>query len=203
MAAKARFSHLFPNIFAVWDSPTFVTASSSSAAGLSVLFAVGWLDRFAAILLWYVWACLHGRMPLIANPGMPYIGWLLLAHACLPPAAVRLARRAAASIPAGGWRMPPSIFLIAWILLALGYLYSGLTKLASPSWLDGTAMEGVLQNPLARPGGSADFLLTLPPSILRVMTWGALAAEIAFAPSRAFRSTGRGFGSCCCSCTSD
>ena len=84
--------------------------------------------------------------------------------------------------------MPDGIFLVAWILLALGYTYSGLTKLASPSWLDGTAMERVLQNPLARPGWLRDLLLTLPPSLLRAMTWGALAAEIAFAPLALVRS---------------
>jgi predicted DCC family thiol-disulfide oxidoreductase YuxK len=84
--------------------------------------------------------------------------------------------------------MPDGIFLVAWLLLALGYSYSGLTKLASPSWLDGTAMERVLQNPLARPGWLRDLLLTLPNWILRAMTWGALAAEIAFAPLALVRS---------------
>jgi predicted DCC family thiol-disulfide oxidoreductase YuxK len=180
--------HLFPNVFAVWDSPAFVTVVVIMGAALSVLFAIGWFDRMAAILLWYVWACLHGRMPLIANPGLPYIGWLLLAHACLPPAPYGSVAARGRVDPGGGWRMPEGIFLVAWILLALGYSYSGLTKLASPSWLDGTAMERVLQNPLARPGWIRDFLLTLSPSILRAMTWGALAAEIAFAPLALLRS---------------
>jgi predicted DCC family thiol-disulfide oxidoreductase YuxK len=181
--------HFFPNILAVWDGPTFVTIVVITAAALSVLFAVGWCDRIAAILLWYIWACLHGRMPLIANPGLPYIGWLLLAHACLPSAPYgSLAARARVD-PGGGWRMPDGIFLVAWILLALGYSYSGLTKLASPSWLDGTAMERVLQNPLARPGWLRGLLLTLPPSMMRVMTWGALAAETSFAPLALMRST--------------
>src|SRR5262249_29596562 len=42
------------------------------AAALSVLFAVGCWDRVAAVMLWYIWACLHGRLPLISNPGLPY-----------------------------------------------------------------------------------------------------------------------------------
>src|SRR5262249_22436157 len=62
--------HLFPNVLALWDGPVFVTALVAAAAGLSLLFAVGYRDRAAAVLLWYVWACLHGRMPLISNPGL-------------------------------------------------------------------------------------------------------------------------------------
>src|SRR5439155_7799507 len=118
--------HLFPNVLAVWDSPTFVTALVIVAALLSVFFAVGWFDRAAAISLWYIWACLNGRMPLINNPGLPYVGWLLLAHACLPPAPYGSVAARGRIDPGGGWRMPPCIFLGAWIVMALGYTYSGL-----------------------------------------------------------------------------
>src|SRR5262249_46384594 len=78
--------HLFPNVLALWDGPTVVTALLGLAAGLSVLFAIGLYDRMAALLLWYIAACLFGRDPLISNPGLPYVGWLLLAHVFLPPA---------------------------------------------------------------------------------------------------------------------
>src|SRR5437588_563445 len=83
--------------------------------------------RAPAVLLWYVWACLHGRMPLINNPGLPYVGWLLLAHACLPPAPYGSWAARGRTDPGNGWRMPPGIFLVAWILMALGYSYSGFT----------------------------------------------------------------------------
>jgi hypothetical protein len=43
------------------------------------------------------------------------------------------------------------IFAGAWILMAVGYSYSGLTKLTSPSWLDGTAITYVLENPWPAP----------------------------------------------------
>ena len=85
-ASLSPLVRLFPNVLAFVDAPLFVQCLLAFAAGLSLLFAFGWRDRIAAVALWYVWACLHGRMPLIANPGMPYIGWLLLAHACLPSA---------------------------------------------------------------------------------------------------------------------
>jgi predicted DCC family thiol-disulfide oxidoreductase YuxK len=174
--------HLFPNVLALWDHPAVVTGLVIAAAALSVAFAVGFHDRPAAVLLWYIWACLHGRMPLISNPGLPYVGWLLLAHAFLPPAPYGswAARRRAD--PGNGWRMPESIFLVAWILMALGYTYSGYTKLISPSWLNGTALARVLENPLARPGPVRDALLALPSGFLHLATWAALFLELSFAP---------------------
>jgi hypothetical protein len=174
--------HLFPNVLAVWDGPTFVTAIIVVAAGLSVLFAVGAYDRWAAVLLWYIWACLHGRMPLISNPGLPYIGWILLAHACLPPAPYGSWAARKRADRGRNWRMPESIFLAAWILMAVGYSYSGFAKLRSPSWIDGSALAYVLENPLARPGFVRESLRSLPDPLLRLATWGALASELAFAP---------------------
>jgi predicted DCC family thiol-disulfide oxidoreductase YuxK len=173
---------LFPNLLAIWDGPAFVTAFVIAAAGLSLLFAVGMWDRLAAVALWYIWACLHGRMPLIINPGLPYVGWLLLAHACLPPAPYGSWAARGRIDPGNNWKMPEGIFLAAWILMALGYSYSGYAKLISPSWIDGSAVARVLDNPLARPCWLRDVLLALPPWMLRLATWGALATELGFAP---------------------
>jgi predicted DCC family thiol-disulfide oxidoreductase YuxK len=78
--------------------------------------------------------------------------------------------------------MPQGIYLAAWVVMALGYSYSGYTKLVSPSWLDGTALAKVLENPLARPGWLRELLLSLPDGVLRLASWGALGLELAFAP---------------------
>src|SRR2546427_2619005 len=78
--------HLFPNIFGVWDSPAFVLLLLALGAVLGFLLAAGVWDRAAAVVTWGMWTCLLGRDPLIANPSLPYIGWLLLAHAVLLPA---------------------------------------------------------------------------------------------------------------------
>lgn len=180
---------LFPNMFLLCDSPAFVTGVLALAAGLSVMFAVGYRDRTAAVLLWYIWACLYGRNPLIANPGLPYVGLLLLVHACLPPAPYgSLAARGRVD-PRGGWFMPQGIFNVVWILMAIGYSYSGFTKLVSPSWVDGTALEHVLNNPLARPGIGREVMLLLPPMVLKLMTWGALSLELFYAPFALSRKT--------------
>jgi len=158
-----------------------------AAAGLSVLFAAGWHDRIAAVLLWYVWACLHGRMPLITNPSLPFVGWMLLAHACLPPAPYGSWAARGRADPGGGWRMTPAIFAAAWVLMALGYSCGGYTKLISPSWLDGTALARVLDSPLTRPGLPRQMLLALPGWMLHLVSWSALGLELGFAPLALFR----------------
>ena len=186
-AGASPLIHLFPNILAVADSPAVVSALISTGAALTLLFIVGQGDRWAALGIWYVWACLLGRNPLISNPSLPYVGWILLAHACLPlaPYGSWAARRRAD--PNGAWTLPPAIFLVGWILMALGYSYSGYTKLVSPSWVDGTALARVLENPLARPTFLREWALAMPPLLLRLATWGSLALELGFAPLALFR----------------
>jgi len=182
VAGDSPFAHVFPNILTVFDAPMFVTIILLVGAVMSICLAIGWRDRIAAIVLWYVSACLFCRNPLISNPSLPYIGWMLLAHACLPRAPFGSWEARHRINPNGAWHFPGPIFAAAWIVMALGYSYGGVTKLVSPSWLDGTALHHVLANPLARPSGLREFLLTLPPPILRTATWMALLAELAFAP---------------------
>jgi predicted DCC family thiol-disulfide oxidoreductase YuxK len=181
-AGDSPLLRLFPNVLALADGPAFVTGMLIGAAACSLLFAIGLADRIAALLLWYVWACLHGRLPLISNPGLPYVGWMLLAHACLPSAPFLSWAARGRPDPDGGWRMTPGVHGVAWFLMALGYSYSGATKLVSPSWLDGTALVRVMENPLARPGLPRELFLMLPVPLLHAASWGALLLELSFGP---------------------
>ena len=181
-ATPSPFIHLFPNVLALFDGPVLVTALLGIAVGLSILFAIGWHDRWLALLLWYIWACLFGRNPLISNPSLPFVGWMLVAHAFLPQAPYGSWSARGRPDPGGNWQMPPAIFAVAWIVMALGYTYSGYTKLVSPSWIDGTAIGRVLNNPLARPSLIRDFMLSLPDWMLHLSTWAGLGLELAFAP---------------------
>jgi predicted DCC family thiol-disulfide oxidoreductase YuxK len=180
-------ARLFPNVLVLFDAPWQVSALLGAAAASSLLFAVGLLDRSAAIFLWYVSACLLGRNPLIANPGIPYVGWLLLAHALLPREPYGSWGARGRSDPDGGWTMPQPILRAAWILMAFGYSYGGVTKLGSRSWIDGTAIRYVLENPFARPGIVRDLLVSLPDPLLRIATWGTLGLELLFVPLALFR----------------
>jgi predicted DCC family thiol-disulfide oxidoreductase YuxK len=177
---------LLPNLLFVADSPPVVLALLAVGIALAVCFAVGFADRAAAVGLWYVWASLFTRNPLIANPSLPFVGWLLLAHACIPERPYGSFDARGRPDPAGRFRMPRAIFAAAWIVMAIGYSYSGYTKLLSPSWRDGTAIARVLENPLARALPLRSLLLTLPGAVGRPATWGALALELAFAPLALF-----------------
>src|SRR5262245_48661512 len=52
---------IFPNTLSVFDSPAAVAGFLISGVLLAMLFGLGLFDRVAALLLWYVWACLYGR----------------------------------------------------------------------------------------------------------------------------------------------
>ncbi len=167
--------HAFPNVLALWDGPGFVTALLAAGVGLSALLVAGRCDRAAAVGLWYIGACLLGRNPLTSNPALPFVGWLLLAHACVP-------RPRGGGAGSGTRRVPSAVFAAAWVVMAVGYSYSGYTKLVSPSWLDGSALSHVLANPLARDTALRVWLLGLPDPLLRLATWGGLGLELCFAP---------------------
>jgi hypothetical protein len=179
-ATQSPLAFFFPNVLATWDGPIAVSILLLGSIVASAAFALDVHARAAAFGLWYVSACLLGRNPLIANPAMPYVGWMLLAFACSAPD-----RGAKGDTKGSSW--PREIQAVAWFLLALGYSYSGIAKLSSPSWLDGTALRHVLENPLARPGHLREALLALPTPCLAFMTWSVLALEAAFAPLALFR----------------
>jgi predicted DCC family thiol-disulfide oxidoreductase YuxK len=185
-AAASPLYPLFPNPLFVWDAPIMVHGLLAVGIAASVTFGLGWGDRVAAVVLWFVWACLFTRNPLISNPGLPFVGWLLLAHAILPRAPYGAWAARGRTDPGGGWAMPPMLFGAAWVVMAVGYSYSGMTKLSSPSWIDGSALAHVLANPLARPTALREILLGLPPALLAIGTWGALATELLFAPLALF-----------------
>jgi len=167
--AASPLLHAFPNVLALWDAPSVVVALVLVGTIAGVGIAAGKLDRVAAGVALFVSACLFGRNPLIANPAMPYIGLLLFAWAVSP-------RR----FDARAWS--PAVLRALWIAMAVGYSYSGVTKLAAPSWVDGQAFFYVLNNPLAHPGFLRELLLSAPPWCLRALTWGTLGFEVAFAP---------------------
>ena len=180
-AAASPFYPLFPNVLFVMDSPAAVMVILALGAALSVLFVLGAYERIAGVGIWYILACLFTRNPLILNPGLPFVGWLLLAHAFVPPRPFGSWNARNRIEQACGWRMPDSIHIAGWVVMSVGYTYSGLTKLASPSWLNGTALLEILNNPLARPTVLREILLGLPEGVMMLATWAALGLEIGFA----------------------
>lgn len=178
---------VLPNVLARWDAPAQVTAFLSVLLGCSVLLTLGVARRAAAVVLWYGWACLFNRNVLISNPSLAYVGLMLLLTALVPPTEPwRLTRARGSRDP---FYMPAGVFFAAWFLMAAGYTFSGVVKLGSPSWLDGTAFWHVVNNPLARTGPVRDLLLAMPMWVFQALTWKALALEVLFLPLALWRAT--------------
>lgn len=146
------------------------------AGVLSTLLAAGVLRRPFALVLAVIHSMLFTACPLIANPGLPYVGLLLWLCAIIP------AGEGWRSEKDGSWRMPGAAFWVAGFLLAAGYTFSGVSKLTAPGWMDGSALRTVLATPLARDNGVTSLMLALPESFVKVMTWGTLAFEVAYLP---------------------
>lgn len=176
-ASLSPLAGLFPNMLVLNDDPAWVLILTASGAIAGTGLMLGRGDRWGAIWAWFVLATLFTRNPLIANPAMPYVGWILIAYPFI------------ASLPAASdlsgcarWRLSPVVFTAAWVILALSYSYSGYTKLLSPSWLSGENVTLVLNNPLARDWLLRDVFLGLPDEILKTLTWFILLVELLFAP---------------------
>jgi hypothetical protein len=178
---------ILPNVLAWWDSPAFVTTFLVTLVALSVLFAAGVVRHAAALLLWYGWACLFNRNVLISNPSIAYVGLLLLLTTLVP--AREPFRVFGDKVSSDEFFVPAGAYWTAWFLMAAGYTFSGIVKLASPSWVDGTAFWHIVQNPLARDGALRDLVLKMPAGGFRLLTWTSLALEILFLPVAVWRWT--------------
>jgi predicted DCC family thiol-disulfide oxidoreductase YuxK len=177
--ASLNFTYgIFPNILNYLDTPLQTKLFVIALVVISFLFACGIQRRLCALLLWYGWACLFNRNNLISNPGIPFVGWLLLAAAVIEPGEPFSLAKKREEV----WRMSGIIFTGAWIIMAAGYTISGIDKMNSPSWMDGTAIIHLLNNPLARDWSLRTLLLSLPEVLLKIMTWSILLMELAFLP---------------------
>lgn len=176
-----------PNPLRHLDSPFFVALILWSTAVCSLFLCVGQWDRVAAIYIWLVLVWVLGRNPLISNPSMPYVGWMLLMHVFVPTKPFGSLSHARHNGFNTIWRLPFGLYFAAWAVLALSYSYSGYTKMLSPAWLSGDTISYVLVNPLARDTWLRDWLITWPGEFFTLLTWTVLYVELLFLPMILFR----------------
>ncbi|HEU4537148.1 MAG TPA: hypothetical protein VFS00_23665, partial [Polyangiaceae bacterium] len=78
--------------------------------------------------------------------------------------------------------MPRGVLSALWAVTSLAYTFSGLTKLASPSWVGGRAVGLLLDGPLARAWWPTDLLAAAPAPLLAALGWALLGLEFGYAP---------------------
>ena len=179
-AALSPLLGYIPNPLLHYDSPVVIMILLSLGAVASVLIMIGRCDRVSSLFIILLLGWLYTRNPLIANPSLPVVGWMLLLHIMLPRGAYGTHGASLDSMSA--WVFPKQLWFAAWVLLAVAYSYSGYTKLLSPSWLDGSAIEVVLHNPLSRDYWLNDLLRLLPSWLLQGLTWTIMIIELLFLP---------------------
>jgi hypothetical protein len=179
------FAGALPNVLEYDTSPAIAYAVVAAMIASGIGISLGLCRRTCALVAWYTLACVVNRNAGLANPSIPFVGWLCFATVIVPlgeGTTIRLRSTVA------DWAMPPALFRAAWIVMAVAYSVSGIAKLSTPEWLDGSALAYVMELPFAREGGPADVVRSLPDAALRLMTWLALFGEVAFAPLSLFRA---------------
>ena len=178
--ALNRIHGVLPNPLAWVGAPWFSVAWCVLGAGLALLLASGWRRVWVSLALWFVWSALLNANAVNSYPSIPYVSLLLLLVALVPDGEPW--RWRGKKVAPQDWKMPGCVWLAAWFLLAAGYAFSGVMKLGSPSWLDGSAFGHLLNDPEARMGWLREVALGLPEWLQAMLTWGVLAAELAFLP---------------------
>lgn len=144
---------LVPNIVAL------VPVLFVAGVGLSLLLTMGLYDRQAALALAIIGINLGGRDPRTVDLVVSFcVVWMLLAHYVLPRAPYGSWAARGRVDPGGNWHMPPVLFALMWVLMALIYADSACIRLYD--WFNGTSMD--------------------------VASWAALGIELAFAPLALF-----------------
>lgn len=178
---------LYPNVLEYVNATAFIVF----LLVVSIVFTCERYPRVCALVLYYGWACLLNRNPLIHNPGLAYVGWILLAMTLVIEDKARVLFHTNNKFLQYIQRdkFPPRIFWAGWILMTLGYTCSGLHKLInSPSWVDGSALQHVLESPLARDNMLRDLIVQYP-TFLKYSTWFSLFLEISYLPLGVFYHT--------------
>jgi len=176
---------ILPNILDYVNATLFV----SFLTIISLIMILGIWPRRCAFVLWYGWAALVNRNIFISNPGIPYVGWILLAIALVDRTKTTKYTNKFINQMLYNDKLPKRLFWAGWILMAAGYTASGLHKLVvSPSWRDGTALQYVMESALARDNFLRDWVLQFP-VFLKFSTWFSLFLEISCLPLGVFYYT--------------
>lgn len=149
----------------------------------SICLFLGFRRQWVSVLLWIGWVSLFSRGFFRGTLGFYLVGYLLLAMLAIPRGEGWALDR-----KKNEWEMPGALYWGAWIFLSIAYLVRGIQKLWIPSWVEGSALKLILEEPLAHTTFIRDCLFDFP-LLLKLITWLALFFEIFFGFFVIFRST--------------
>lgn len=184
---EGSMGHGFPYLNELRDVPLLLSSLMAFASCTGLALALGWHDWLAVVLLPFLAAYMYTYASEIGHSSYALIGCLLYAHMLVAGAPYGSMTARGRVDPAGGWAMPRPVWIGAWIVMAASYSITGLYKLGSSSWVDGSALVCALESPLTRHSFLRETLLALPLPLLRAATWSSLAALILFAPTALIR----------------
>ena len=173
---------LIPNILALGGGPVVVRLLVAFAMLLTIPLCLGRFDRLAASAIWYILAALHWRNPLGSDPGLPFVGWLLLAHVLMPPGAYGSWSARHLADGAARWRMPRVLHAAVWSLLAGGYAVAGLAKLGGNPQAYSDALALAAHGGRVRVEILGELARALPQAAFPIIAAVVLVTELAFAP---------------------
>lgn len=149
------------SIFKYYDEPIFVNLFIISLIVASLSFVFNYKSKICQIYIFFGWMSLINRNPLIVNPTINYIGWLLLSF----------------SFSNTKKNENTIIYYGFWLIVGLSYTASGIHKLQCETWRNGTALFYILSGPLSRQNILTDFILTSP-LLIKTLTYSSLFLEI-------------------------
>lgn len=166
---------------AVLDSPGIVTGLVVTLIAAAASYTVGFRTRTMGVILGIGAFFLWHRNMLTLNPSLPFLGFWFVAQAFTDPdPPFSLDRLRAGTGASRG--VPPDVLRALWIVHAVGYSFSGWTKLTSPSWLDGSAVRRMLDGPIGLDNPASRALAASPDLFLSVATWGVVTLELLAVP---------------------
>lgn len=141
----------------------------------AILFTFKIKRRICSLFLFFSWIFLFHQDLLSYNPGLPYIGWMLLALSLIPDTEERFFWK---KNELQTFFFPPVLFWGLWLVVALGYTASGLHKFFfSPLWRNGDALLYVFDYPATRSETLAALYMSLPLLIQKVVNWSVILIE--------------------------
>jgi len=168
-------------IFAVWNTNAAMLIGIVVLVIAALALVVGWHSRFAAVIVFVLIYSFERRVPLVFNSGDALVRIEALFLAISPcGAALSLDQRRKTGSFWSAQVKPNWPIRLIQVQLSLIYLAAVQAKLAGAPWLHGTAVSYVLRLEDMQRVVAPEWFTTNALA-MNVLTWGAIATELAIA----------------------